>query len=260
MKNYLKIFSFAASLLVFAACGKSGAENALTTAGELADSIASAEADGTATVNAPDLQLSFTVEDAELPLDCIGQNVFDLFASQQLKRLSPQDITTVCNALRDSKGNLIVILNSPAGESATFTLTPKQILYLQRAKNSELNLGAARNEVVAIAQRMVPAPEAHSGALRVETSVSKSFLEYNVIWPKASAYDKYPQGLLTKNYFNALKKQYQALGRLAEPIVNELNTLGIDGVRIVYSAEDSDKELKQAFPWREIRLPIEEEK
>lgn len=249
----------ALAVLMAASCSKSSGD-ALAHAGNLADSIASADAGGSVVVAAPDLDASFTIDDAELSLSSVGQDLFNVFAAQQLKKLSAKDITTVCDALRDSKGELHVILNSSDGESATFAFTPQQVIKLQRAKNSELNLGAARLQAVAVAEKMVPNPSAHSGAVRVDVSVAKSFLEYNIVWPKASAYDKYPQGVLTANYFNALKKQYQNMGGLAEPVIDMLTSMGIDGVRIVYSAVDSDKQLKQAFPWREIRLPIEEGK
>ena len=258
--NILKFLCGAAiGTLLLSSCAGKDSSQSLMSAAVLADSIASADAGGTVVVSEPDLQASFTVHDAEISLSAIGQDLFNVFASQQLKKLSAKDITAVCDALRESKGSLITVLNSPAGESVSFTLTPQQIIKLQRAKNSELNLGAARNEVVAVAERMVPAPNAHEGALRVEASVTKSFLEYNIVWPKASEFARQPQGILTQRYFNALKEQYQAMGELAEPVISMLQSMGIDGVRIVYSAQDSDRELKQAFPWREIRLPIEKE-
>lgn len=251
-----------ATMLVAAAaglsgCGSKNSGEALVSAAELADSIARADANGSVVAAAPDLEASFTVSDPEIALSAVGQDLFDVFAAQQLKKVPAKDINAVCEALRESKGQLEVIINSPDGESITFSLTPHRIGALQRAKNSDLNFSAARTQAIAVAERMVPAPEAHAGALRVETGVSKSFLEYNIVWAKASSFDKYPQGVLTQNYFNALKKQYQDMGGLAEPVIDMLSSMGIDGVRIVYSAENSDKELKQAFPWREIRKPIE---
>lgn len=243
--------------LSLASCGEKTGFS-LSEAGAIADSIADADADGKVVVNAADLQASFTIDDTDINLTAIGQELFDLFAAQQLKKLSATDINNVCDALRDSKGVFITVLNSPNGESVSFSLTPQQIINLQRAKNSELNLGAARGQVIAVAEGMVPAPESHVGAARVETSVTKSFLEYNIVWPKVSSYSKLTQGNLTGGYLKPLRQQYKAMGRLAEPIIAMLEAMGIDGVRIVYSAEDSDKVLKQAFPWREIRLPVED--
>lgn len=261
MKTLKSIFIIAAAMLAFASCNNGNSADSLMRAATLADSLARAEADGSVSVSAPDLQASFTVDDSQIALSSVGQELFDVFASQQLKKIPASDISAVCDALRTAKGSFVTILNSANGEeSVSFTLTPQQIVKLQRAKNSELNLGEARNQVVAVAERMVPAPEAHAGALRVETSIAKSFIEYNIVWPKASAYSKFPQGVLTQNYFNPLKEQYKAMGRLAEPVISMLQSMGIDGVRIVYSAEDSDRQLKQAFPWREIRLPIEPSK
>lgn len=258
MKSFKTLIAASAFALLVVSCGGNNSAETLAKAAHLTDSIAAAEADGKAVAADSDLMVSFTMPDAGIPLTAIGQDLFDVFAAQELKIVAPANVAAVCDALREVKGNLVVALNSPGGESAEFTLTPQDIIKLQRAKPSQLNLGAARNQLIDVAQQMVPNPDAHTGAVRVDVTVSKSFLEYNIIWPKASAYDKYPQGLLTKNYFNPLKKQYQQLGRLAEPVIAMLSAMGIDGVRVVYSAEDSDKQLKQAFPWREIRLPIEE--
>lgn len=260
----MKLFGISAVsaviIMLAAACGNGKSDNGLADAAAVADSIARADAGGAVVEQAPDLEASFTIADQEISVGVIEQELFDVFASQQLKRLNNRDIAKVCDALRKSGGSFITVLNSPSGDSVSFTLTPHQIIGLQRAKNSELNIGAAKAQAVAVAERMVPNPEAHAGAARVDVAVVKSFLEYNIVWPKASAYSRMSQGVLTQNYFNALKKQYQDLGGLAEPVISMLETMGVDGVRIVYSAEDSDRELKQAFPWREIRLPIEENK
>lgn len=256
MKKILILLSLMSVLVI--ACTTKKSDTALAEAAALTDSIARAEADGNAQACPPDIQLSFNVADTNIYLGAVGEDLFDVFAAQQLKRISPRDISAVCNALRESGGQLNVVINSPSGESVDFNLTPQKIIKLQRAKNSEFNLAGARSQVVAVAEKMIPAPEAHAGAVRVDVSVSKSFLEYNIVWAKSSSYDRYTQGLLTKNYFNPLKRMYQELGTLAEPAVELLKSLGIDGVRIVYSAENSDKQLRQAFPWREISEPIEE--
>lgn len=259
MKSAIKIFAGAAcAVLALAGCGSAVKADSLGEACTVADSIADAEADGAVVIDNRSLQASFEILDPEIAVDRIGQELFDVFAAQQLKRISAADINLVCEALRASGGDFVTVLNSPDGTSAVFTLTPRQIVHLQRAKNSDLNLGVARNQVIAVAEMMCPNPAAHTGASRVDVSVSKSFLEYNIVWPKASAYERYPQGILTSNYFNALKTQYRQMGGLAERVIAMLQTMGIDGVRIVYSAENSDKQLRQAFPWREIRMPVED--
>ena len=239
-------------------CGGANSKENLSNAAALADSIARADAGGSVVVASPGLQMSFEIADPEIPVSDIGRELFEVFAARQLKTISAADITTVCNALRADKAELDVVLNSPSGESAVFNFTPQRIITLQRAKNSELNIPAARTQLIVVAEKMVPNPGAHAGAVRVETSVVKGFLEYNIIFPDASTFERAAQGLLTKNYFNPLKQQYADMGGLAEPVVEMLTSMGIDGVRIVYSAENSDKNLKQAFPWREIKQPVEE--
>lgn len=231
---------------------------ALERAAAIADSIAHTDADGSVISAPPGLQASFAIPDAGFPLTLIGRDIFDVLASQQLKKLPAEQITYICDALRDTESDLTVTLTDDADESVSFTLTPRQILQLRRAKSTDLNIPAARTQLIAIASAMVPAPDAASGSLRTDAAIVKSFLQYEIIWPKPSDFDRLPQGALTARYFNPLKQWYQSMGRLAEPVIEMLTSLGIDGIRILYTAEGSDRQLRQAFPWREIRQPIQE--
>lgn len=250
------IFSAFVALALFSCAGGDKGDY-LAEAAAVADSIAMSEAGGSATVVAPDITLCLAVDDAGIPLSLLRESLFNVFVSQQLKGLPASDVAMVCDALKASGGNLNVVLNSPTGDSVSFALSAHQIVRLQRAKLSEFNLGDARNDVVVMAEQMVPGGEAHRGAVRVDVSVSKGFLEYNVVWSNVGSYSGYPQGILTQRYLNALRQDYADLGGLGLPVVKLLSALGIDGVRMVYSAENSDKTLKQAFPWREIRMPVE---
>lgn len=255
--NFRLLILFGAMTILMGSCGGASKGDMLERAAAKADSIAKAEGGGSAVLDSPDICVDFTVNDTLIPLQMITQDLFDVFASQQLKKIPQKDVSAVTDALRENNGELKVTLNSPKGESVTFEFAPRRVTTLQKARNSELNVSGARTAVIDIARQMIPAPEAHKGASDIVTSVTKSFLEYDIIWPKASDFARYPQGILTKNYFTPLKMQYQAMGSLAEPVIEMLESMGIDGIRIVYSAADSDKQLKQAFPWREIRLPIE---
>ena len=117
---------------------------------------------------------------------------------------------------------------------------------------SELNPSAVREQVVKLAELMVPGGKANDGCARVETSVDKGFLEYNIVWPEAKAFEGNDQGLLTARYMKALRDDFAALGEDGDAYVEFMKKLGIDGVRIAYTAEDSDASIRQAFPWREI--------
>lgn len=256
MKNiFVAILSFLAFL--FPSCQGKDTNAILKQATSLADSIASTEGGGSATEAYPDIKLSFEVKDSLIDLNLVGRDLFNVFASYQLKHIVPKEFNEVRNALHDSKGNLEVELTSINGSTAKYSFSPQELSKLFGARSTDLNFPAAKNQLIAVAEKCVPSPESHSGAERVDVSIKKSFLEYDIVWPKASSYANSTQGVLTKRYFNPLKEQYQELGSLAEPIIDILTSMGIDGVRIVYSAPDSDKKLQQAFPWREIREPIE---
>ena len=78
----------------------------------------------------------------------------------------------------------------------------------------------------------------------------RGFIEYNIVWPSQKDLANKEQSVLTLLYFNDLKKSLMDLGELEQPVIDLLTNLGIDGVRVQYSAEDGDKVIKQAFPWR----------
>ena len=50
----------------------------------------------------------------------------------------------------------------------------------------------------------------------------------------------------------ALRADFKSLGEQGPEFVDFLGKVGIDGVRMVYTAEGSDVSIRQAFPWREI--------
>lgn len=233
-------------------CGNGAAKaESLQAAASLADSVAGegweVKADGN------NLVATCTLTDSLLNPEAIGDALFDIYAAQQLKTYSAADINAVANALHENEGKLDITLVSPAlGSSRAIELTAKRLVTLQKSKNSQLNASAAREQVVKLAETMVPAPAAHKDAVRVEAAVVKSFLEYNIIFADAKAYAGNDQSLLTVRYFEPLKAQYRAMGDMAPSVVEMLQGMGIDGVRIQYSAENSDKTIKQAFPWREI--------
>ena len=56
------------------------------------------------------------------------------------------------------------------------------------------------------------------------------------------------QGNIVFYHQQLLKNQWKNLANFASLI----KELGIDGIRVVYADVDSDKKVKQAFPWRSI--------
>jgi len=255
---------FATTLVVvfasMASCSGGDKTQALARAAALADSIVSGNGNANVEVNeaGTGLDATFRIADSLLNLQPIGQELFEIYAAQQLKYASADDINAVCQALRETEGDVTVELVASGQEARAFTLTPRRIISLQKARLSQLDPAKAKEQVVKVAEGMCPNPKAHAGALRTDVSVVKSFLEYNIVWPSEKDIAGKEQGNLTYLYCNAIKEQFIQMGDLKQPIIDLLTSLGIDGVRIVYSAEGSDKTVKQAFPWREIQKPTEE--
>ncbi len=256
IRNILRLGAVAA-IIAAAGAGISGCDKsaqraeALQSAAELADSLAG---EGWAiAVEAEGIAATYTLTDSLIDPAKIGDALFDVYAAQQLKSYPAAHINTVCDALRDNGGMLEIKIVSPAKNTEReIGLTARRIITLQKSKNSQLNASAAREQTVKMAETMIPAPGAHKAAVRTEASVVKSFLEYNIIFADDKEYAGKDQSLLTVRYFEPLKAQYRALGDLGPALLQMLEGMGIDGVRIVYSAENSDKTIKQAFPWREI--------
>lgn len=255
-KNFFRVGAVAVIAMALGSemvgCNKDAQKaEALQAAAALADSVAGQGWD--VKVDDKNIAAIYTLADSILNPEAIGDALFDVYAAGQLKAYSASDINTVSNALHENDGSLAISVISPAkGTRRVVYLTAKHLVMLQKSKNSQLNASAAREQVVKMAEMMVPAPDAHKDAVQVEASVVKSFLEYNIVFSDVKAFSGKDQSLLTLRYLEPLKAEYRALGELGAPIVEMLETMGIDGVRIQYSAENSDKTIKQAFPWREI--------
>jgi len=249
-----KIFSFAVAVsLLLTGCG--GGAQRMADAARVADSIVGEGGMADVEVNAEGtgLDATFRMDNPLIKVDAVGQELFEAYASQQLKMYPAAAVTDVCRAVQESKGELRVdVVNTGVQQHKVFTLSARRVLDLQRANISALNPAAVRAQLVKLAEQMVPGGKANDGCARVETSVSKGFLEYNVVWPDAKAFAGSDQGLLTARYMNALRDDFQALGEPGYAYVEFMKKLGIDGVRMVYSAEGSDASIRQAFPWREI--------
>lgn len=262
MNKILLTLASAALAVAGISCSGGNSAQALQEAAHVADSLVNTRWNANVEVNGAQtgLDATFRVSDSLINVDAIGNELFDLFAAYEIKQIPADDINLISKAVLAAKGEINVQLIAPGDKSKTFVLSPKRFVELQKAMLTQLNPSVAKTQLLKVAENFCPNPKAHEGAKSVDVSVVKSFLEYNVIWPSEKAFAGKDQSVLTVNYFNALKQEYQQLGALAHPAIQIMESLGIDGVRMVYSAEGSEREIKQAFPWREIQKPIEETK
>lgn len=256
MNKTAKLFSAIAATVALASCS-GGSGVSMERVAAVTDSIVTVSGNASAKLDSDgkDVDATFTVRDV-IDVDDIDQALFDVLASQYLKALSANDINLVADGLRDAKGKLKVTLADENGDSKSFELDGRRIIELQRAKLSGLDRTAALDQIKELAEDLCPNPEAHTAAEDVEVSVNQGFLVYTVIWRNDKAYANDNQSLLTKNYYNALKIQYQRFGDYGPWIVDIMKMFGIDGVRMVYASKTSDKTIKQAFTWNNIAEPI----
>lgn len=246
--------------LAMAACSGSKAADQLQQAAATADGLISKDYDHNVEVNAENngLDVAIRLTDSLVKVEDIGSELFDALASLNLKACNADSLTALTQTLHKAKADVKVELIGTDRASEEFTLSPTKIIKLQGAKLTQLNPSALKTQITELAEAFCPNPAAHAGAKEVEVSISKSFLEYNVVWSEAKAYGEREQGWLTLNYFNPLKMLYMQVNDGCPGLIQMMTELGIDGVRMVYSAPDSDRELRQAFPWRELEKPIEE--
>ena len=257
MKLYV-LLPLAALLTLTVACGPSEAEKTarLETAAARIDSLICSDGAPvercSATYAAPNIDVDIALTDSLVKVDLLGDALMDYFVADQLKAMDSGRVYAVINSLRKLETPVVATIRDSYGSSKTFVFNADKISRLMKAKGSSLDVPSVRGQVAAMAGGAVPAPDAHRGA-QVSTAISKGFLTYTMTFPSKASLAGLEQGNLTGRYLDALRRQYARLGNLEYPVVEMLKGLGIDGVRIVYVAADDDsRELKQAFPWREI--------
>ncbi len=255
MKIYNLIIS--ASVVALMASCSGGGGVSMSQVAAATDSIVAVSGNANAVLDQqePEIDVTFNVREV-IDVDDIDQALFDVLASQYLKSISANDINFIADGLRKSDGKMEIKLVNPHGDSKSFDLTSKRILELQRAKLSGLDRTAALDQIKEVAEELCPNPQAHASAEDVDVSVNQGFLVYTITWANDKVYVNDDQSILTKNYYNALKLQYQAFGDYGPWIVDIMKMFGIDGVRMVYASKSSEKTIKQAFTWNNIAEPI----
>jgi hypothetical protein len=247
--------SVAVALLAAAAtsCGSdNGANKNIDVAIATLDSLANSEAQlfakpSAAEVNGANIKISYNVADSLFDAAKLSPELMDYIVSNEMKRMGAEGTNQLTSALIKAKANLDVMVADVYGHTAEFEFTGERLRTLAKAKASQLNIPAAKAAVVDMAMTLVPNPAAHPGAT-VTTDIANGFLNYIITFDKPSAIAGYGQGILTARYMPWLSAHFQA----GNPVITDLQGLGIDGVRITYAATGAEKEIKQSFPWRTL--------
>lgn len=254
----LTLMISAVVLMLAASCGPSAAERTAALEGAAAgiDSLVTTSQAPFDTCRAvyaePNVLIEVALRDSMIKVDLLGDALMDYFAADWLKASDQTRVYDVLKTLRRMETPVVLSIRDTYGASKSFIFNADKISRLLKAKPSSLDVPKVKEQVVAMASASAPAPWAHQGC-QVSAAINKGFLTYTIVWPSKAALNGMEQGNITGRYLDPLRRQYARLGDLEYPVVEMLKGLGIDGVRIEYTADgDSDRAIKQAFPWREI--------
>ena len=250
-----------AALLIMSgvtACGESQADKTtkLEAATAALDSVLN-------TTEAPIKSLSISADDANINVaatfgdsllhaDLLGEELMNYFVAGQIKQIKADVVNQVNRALDSSVGSLKLSLTDTWGNSFAIAYSAEDLRHLYKAKGSQLNVPMVKEQLVILLSNSLPTTKANKDSKGITLSIDKGFLNYDILFDKYQKFEKDRQGYITTLYFDLIKAQYASLGKLQTPIIDTMKELGIDGIRVTFVANDSDKELKQAFPWREI--------
>lgn len=244
--------------MLLSACGPSDAEKTAqleATAASIDSIVATNQApfeNVGVKYDAPNVAMRVGLRDSMIKVDLLGDQLMDYYAAEALKAMNPKQVWDLTATLKKFETPVVLTLKDTFGSEKSFIFTAEKIRKLQKSKPSSLDVPAVKEQIVAMAGAAVPAPQAHPGC-QVSASIEKGFLTYTIVWPSKASLAGVVQGNLTGSYLDGLRRQYSRLGDLEYPVVEMLKGLGIDGVRIAYTAaDDDDVQIKQAFPWREI--------
>lgn len=199
-----------------------------------------------------DVTVAVAVLDSMIRIDLVGDEMMDYFMAQQIKETPAALVNEVTKAVTGTAGALKLSVTDLYGNERTFSFTGETLRHLYKAKGSQLNAPRVKEQVCRLLQPAIPNGLATAEAESIDLSVEKSFLTYTVTFANDRRFKDSGQGLLTRIYLDAFKEQYASLGELCDPVVKMLKSLQIDGVCVIYKALNGDKEIRQAFPWRNI--------
>lgn len=253
MKKFLEILAAVGivllTLVVFA-CGPSQEQKAQ----ELTDAAAEVSAAvqqtySTVTIEAeyPNVKLNVALDDSLFHAELITEPVASFFLAKYIQSMPANNAKSLLAKVKEAQGAVQLTVTDLYGQSFTADLAPDHVTGLFTAKNTQLKVPAVKEGLEAMLGSQLEIPARFKLAGEVSASFEGGFLVYEVP-VKAVDVANLSQGNIVFYHQQLLKNQWKNLAYFA----NQLKDLGIDGLRIVYADVDSDKKVKQAFPWRSI--------
>lgn len=187
---------------------------------------------------------------SRLDVEAVDPTLFNFFAAYQIKEIDITPLNLFVNALKQTGDTVEVVLRN-GDQAKSFYLAPAKILLLHGAKNTDLDISGVKQGLKAAAESFFPLYPPDSAAQK-SVSIDKGFLQFELTFSSAKSFERYDQSIFTAKYLPMLKSEFQKLNSGRLMLYTPLKSIGVEGVRMVYKAEDSQKTIKQAFPWREL--------
>lgn len=253
MKRFLEIIAAVAmvllALIVFA-CGPSQEQKAR----ELQDAAAEVSAAvqqtfSTVAIEAeyPNVKVNVVLDDRLFHAELITEPVANFFLAKYIQLLPDNNGKALLRQVKEAEGNVQLTVTDRYGQTFTAEMTPDHVIGLFTAKNTQLSVPAVKEGLEALLGSQLQIPDRFKLAGELSASFEGGFLVYEVP-VKAVDVANLTQGNIVFYHQQLLKNQWKDLAYFA----TLLKELGIDGIRVVYADVDSDKKVKQAFPWRSI--------
>ena len=169
------------------------------------------------------------------------------FALTQSQQLPANNGKQLLAKVKEAQGAVLLTVTDLYGQTFTAEMTPEHVTGLFTAKNTQLSVPAVKEGLETLLGSQLQIPARFKLAGEVSGSFEGNFFEYTVP-VKAVDVANLTQGNIVFYHQQLLKNQWKDLATFASLI----KELGIDGIRVVYADVDSDKKVKQAFPWRSI--------
>ena len=253
MKRFLEILSAVAMallVLIMFACGPSQEQKAKELTDAAAEvSTAVQQTFSTVAIEAeyPNVKLNVALDDSLFHAELLTEPVANFFLAKYIQQLPANNSKALLRQVKEAQGSVQLAVTDLYGQIFTAELTPDHVIGLYTAKNTQLSVPAVKEGLKALLGSQLEIPARFKLAGEVSASFEGGFLVYEVP-VKAIDVANLTQGNIVFYHQQLLKNQWKNLAYFA----SLLKELGIDGIRIVYADVDSDKKVKQAFPWRSI--------
>lgn len=253
MKRFLDILSAVAMallVLIMFACGPSQEQKAKELTDAAAEvSTAVQQTFSTVAIEAeyPNVKLNVALDDSLFHAELLTEPVANFFLAKYIQLLPANNSKALLRQVKEAQGTVQLAVTDLYGQTFTAELTPDHVLGLYTAKNTQLSVPAVKEGLEALLGSQLEIPARFKLADEVSASFEGGFLVYEVP-VKAIDVANLTQGNIVFYHQQLLKNQWKNLAYFA----SLLKGLGIDGIRVTYADVESDKQVKQAFPWRSI--------